>query len=339
MTTVLDHLRSLEPGTRARGQIVAGRLASGQDIAIPYLVMRGGSPGPCLWVNGNVHGDEINGMVAGVRFEAKLDPAELQGALVVVPTANPLAFNARERHTPHDGQDLDRTFPGRNDGLVSDRLAAALFEEMKACADMLVSLHSIGWVMSAKPYAVYKLPPASAVTESTLLRCIAGFEPMFVCRMGVEPGRGELPGHLAGAVDYQFLCLGRPAIMVELGSARTLQMEYVEQTVTGLHRLCRLLEMLPGEVSPAGWPLRRVTQRRQVTCTHAGIFHPLAVPGERVRAGRVIGEIHDLWGDVVERITFEDEVLVIGIRREPVVHTGDRAVFVATQWDDVTSGP
>jgi len=335
MPTVLDHLRSLAPGSQGRGSIIAGRLASGQEIAIPYHAVRGAHPGPCLWVSGNVHGDEINGMVAAAQFVREAQPAALRGAIVVVPTANPLAFDAREKHTPLDGQDLDQTFPGRRDGLVSDRIAATLFGEMKACADMLVSLHAIGWVMSAKPYAVYKLAPGGAVSEDTLLRCIAGFEPMFACRQNVAPGGGELPGNIAGAIDYQFLCLGRPAIMVELGSARTLQMEYVEQTTRGLNRLARLLEMLPGEISPAGWPLRRVTERRQMTCTHAGIFHPRAVPGERVLAGRVVGEIHDLWGETVERIVFDRDVIVIGIRREPVVHTGDRTVFVATQWDDV----
>jgi predicted deacylase len=337
-THIASHLDSLAPGTRARGHITAGRMASGRDIVIPYLVLRGARDGPCLWVNGNVHGDEINGTMSAIRFYQGLDAAAVSGSVVVTPTANPLAFDAREKHTPQDGQDLDQTFPGRAGGLVSDRLAHALFAEMRECSDLLVSLHAIGWVMQARPYGVYKLHPGGAVSEAEQLAWLACFHPALACRMSVAAAGSELPGNLAGAIDYQMLALGKPAVMVEAGCARQLQWDIVERTVGGLRCAAHRLGLLPAPVRAAARSLTRVTRRAQITCAQAGIFRALRRPGDRIAAGEALGEIVDLYGDVVERPVLDADAIVIAVRSEPVVHTGDRVLFAALEWDEVAIG-
>ncbi|HTP96912.1 MAG TPA: M14 family metallopeptidase [Burkholderiales bacterium] len=335
MSAVRQLLDSLAPGSKARGRIVAGTLAAGGEIALPYLALRGRRDGPCLWINGNVHGDEINGTLAAIRFFQRLDAGEVRGRVVVTPTANPLAFDAREKHTPLDGLDLDQAFPGRAGGFASDRIAHALFAEVRACADLVVSLHAIGWIMDAQPYAVYKLHPGGAVSESELLAYLAYFRPALACRMSVEPGAGELPGNVAGALDYQFLATGKPAFMVEIGSARQAQADYIERAVAGLGGVAAKLGLLDAAgIEPAA-RLIRVTRRAHVTCGRAGLLHPLAAPGSHRAAGQALAEVMDLYGDVVERVALDDPCIVIGIRREPVVHTGDRVAFVAREWDEV----
>jgi len=334
MTIIRAHLAALAPSTRDRGQLAIGGMASGQTIAVPYLLIKGTRPGPCLWVSGNVHGDEINGTMTSIRLHQRVDPAGLSGSLVIVPTSNPLAFDAREKHTPQDGLDLDQSFPGRSDGMVTERLASALLAEIAECADVVVSLHSIGWVMQSRPYAVYKLRPDGKVSEADLLACIACFEPSVACRMQVSPGQGELPGNVAGALDYQCLALGKRAFMLEVGSARRLQEDVVAAALTGFERLLIRLGMRAGTL-PQPVRLRRVTQRAQVTGTRAGIFRPLVSPGDLVRAGTALAETLDLNGEVVEHTRFDHDVIVIGIRAEPVVHLGDRTVFVASAWDEV----
>ncbi len=334
MSTIRSHFERLQAGNRAQGSLIAGQLASGRDIAIPYLLLKGTRPGPCLWVNGNVHGDEINGTLTAIRLYRELDPARLYGSLIVTPTANPLAFEAREKHTPQDGLDLDQVFPGRADGMVTERLAARLFPEIAACADVVVSLHSIGWIMDARPYAVYKQHPNGQVGELDLLACIACFEPAVACRMAVAAGQGELPGNVAGALDYQCLAAGKRAFMLEVGTARRLQEDLIAQALVGFGRLLGHLGMLPEQPRDAV-RLQRVTRRSQVTATCAGIFRALAAPGEHVRAGTPLGEIIDLSGERLQQVRFDYDVIVIGIRAEPVVHFGDRIVFVATEWGEI----
>ncbi len=95
-------LMSLEPGQRAEGRLPVGTMASGQGIELPYLALRGVQGGPCLWLNGAVHGDEINGVLAALDFFRALDPNRMRGSVVVTPVSNPLAFDARRKRAPQD---------------------------------------------------------------------------------------------------------------------------------------------------------------------------------------------------------------------------------------------
>ena len=122
--------------------------------------------------------------------------------------------------------------------------------------------------------------------------------------------------------------------MLEVGTARRLQENLIAQALSGFHRLFAHLGMRP-EPAPRKTRLRRVTRRSQRTATRAGIFRALVSPGDQVSAGTTLGEIIDLAGNVVEQVRLDRDVIVIGIRAEPVVHLGDRTVFVATEWDDV----
>jgi predicted deacylase len=331
-----SHLESLAAGAKARGRIPVGTLASGRAIEIPYLLLRGMQPGRCLWINGQVHGDEINGIMAALGFFHALDPSELRGSVVVVPTANPLAFDARRKKAPQDEQDLDQTFPGRDTGFISDRMAHALFLEASGAADVLLSLHAIGAEMDAVPYCVYKLHANGRIAEGELLSLIACFRPSVACRQDVAAAGTELPGNIAGALDYQMLALGKPAFNVEIGCAARLQPELIDRAVAGLRRVAGQCGLLPVSARP-GERLRRVTRRAQISCSHGGIFRPRCRPGEVIGAGVGAGEIVDLYGDTLEKISFAQDVIVIALRQEPVVHSGDRVLFVAQEWDEVSA--
>jgi len=326
-------LAMAEPGSLATGAIFVGRLASGAAVEIPYVIAKGAKPGKCLWLNGQVHGDEINGIVAALDFARELDLSELSGSVVVSSTANPLAFDGRRKKAPQDDIDLDQSFPGSAGGLSSERMAKIFFEAC-ACADVVVNLHTMGTTFDADPYAVYKVHPNGRVSEETLLHLVAPFAPAVACRMNVAGGTGELPGNLAGALDFQCLDRGQIAFMVELGGGGRLVAEHVAQGITGFEGLARRLGLLPGAaVAPA--ELRQVTKRRHVTCAEGGIFRVLARPATVIPAGQPLGEVMDLHGVVHEQITLPFDALVIGIRRDPVVHFGDRVAFVAEHWSNV----
>jgi len=292
-------------------------------------------PGPCLWVNGQVHGNELNGVLAAIQFGYSLDSANLSGAVVITPTANPLGLDNRSKTAPQDLQDLDQTFPGSPNGLITQRMAFALFEAVRDAADCLVNLHTMGPVNDSKPYTVYKMFPGSSVGESRLLRMMSFFEPSVACRMDVG-GAGELPGNIAGALDYQCLALDIPAFMVELGQGSWYTPENVNQAVTGLRRLAQHLGIMPA--ATVAWPtqktLRRATRRQWVMNRHGGLFLTEHRPGQTIPANQPLGRIIDLYGQPLETVTLTTDALIIGTRRDPVVHTGDRVAFVATQWDE-----
>src|SRR5712691_2662254 len=134
------------PGARATGVIPVGHRAGGGTIEIPLIVVNGDDDGPVLWIDGAVHGDEPEGPLAVLRLMEHLSPARLRGAVVGVPVVNVGAFEATQRGNPADlfTYDLNRIYPGRPDGHLTERIAYAHYTSLVEHADMEVSVHSGG---------------------------------------------------------------------------------------------------------------------------------------------------------------------------------------------------
>ena len=81
--------------------------------------------GPHLLITGGIHGDEFEPMAAVRRLKSLINTDELHGRVTLVPVANEPAFLLGQR-TAEDGLDLARTFPGRPDGSVTERIAFEL---------------------------------------------------------------------------------------------------------------------------------------------------------------------------------------------------------------------
>src|SRR5579872_2858676 len=115
----------------------------------------GSQPGPHLLITGGVHGDEFEPMVTVRRLTKEVDPTQLRGRLTLVPVVNEPAF-ARGRRTADDEKDLARTCPGRDDGTITEQIAAALSRLIRS-ADYYIDLHTAGTVFQMLSLAGYSI--------------------------------------------------------------------------------------------------------------------------------------------------------------------------------------
>ena len=88
-----------------------------------------------------------------LKLAERLRTEAIRGTVVLVPVANPLAFGAGTRTTPEDGRNLAREFPGRAEGTITQRLAAAIFSRLVEDARYLIDLHSGGVEYEFTPLA------------------------------------------------------------------------------------------------------------------------------------------------------------------------------------------
>src|SRR5919108_584881 len=122
--------------TRTVERIDYDALAPGRHELLVHVAERPG--GPRLAVVAGVHGNEFPGPLAVGRLSRSLRPEGLAGTVVLVPVANPLAFDAGTRVSPEDGVNLNRVFPGSADGSLTERLAWALVEGIVQDADLAI---------------------------------------------------------------------------------------------------------------------------------------------------------------------------------------------------------
>ena len=109
---------------------------------LPAFLIHGEEEGPTALVLGGIHGCEYTSIDAALAIGRGMEPKQIKGRLAVIPIANPAAFYARSIYVhPADQKNLNRMFPGKADGTVTEKLAYCLNETAFSVVDYLIDLH------------------------------------------------------------------------------------------------------------------------------------------------------------------------------------------------------
>lgn len=329
MIRVFNH--EIKEGERAYFTVPAGELAHKAVVQLPVIVVAGKKEGPVLWINGTVHGDELNGSYAAWELSGEIDPEQLSGTLVVTPICNPIAFECRNKISAIDNMDMDTAFPGDPEGMMTQRIAHMIYREIKANAGAVISFHTMATPYRANPYSVRKIIPGVSDSVNEVSEGMQrAFGVVTNCVVDLRGDTNELPGVTSGALDITCMKDGIPAFMGEMGQGGKVENEYVEAAKKGILNVMRYLKMLDGPVEK---PDRQVliTKRRFLRSDKGGMIRMNVKSGDEVKAGESLLDLH-YYGDEMESYPARSDCYVIGVRENPVVSTGDRVAFVGTEW-------
>jgi predicted deacylase len=314
------------PGTVAGGTIqVAARQGDG-GTTIPFSIVNGTSAGPVLALIAGTHGMEYVPIVALQRLRSAIDPKTLRGAIVMVHVANMPSFLGRTiYYSPVDGKNLNRVYPGKPDGTISERIADAITREVIARATHLVDLHCGDGNESLRPYSYWITTGDPKVAEAGKAMALAfGLDHIVVDR--------ERPADAAASIytSNTAVTRGKPALTTETGGMGVVDEPSIALVEQGVAGLMRHLGMRSDGPTPVTSPI--LIERNEVLrAGHTGIFTPAVEKGHTVAKGTVIGRITDFHGTLLEEIRspFDGEILyVIGTpamtKGEPVGMVGAR---------------
>src|ERR1043166_8938898 len=114
-------------------------------IPIARISNRGvNGSGPTILLMAGNHGDEYEGQVALGRLIRELDPAEVRGRVIILPSANFPAAMAGTRTSPLDQGNLNRSFPGDPAGGPTAQIAYYIEHELLPRCDFVLDIHSGG---------------------------------------------------------------------------------------------------------------------------------------------------------------------------------------------------
>jgi len=275
-----------------RGQKLRGWLpVPGTSIQLPLTLIHGARPGKTLLVTGGVHGGEYPGIEAAIQLARALDPAAMSGSAIVVSIASPTAFQARMQYrVPEDGLNLNRQFPGRVTGSISQRLAACIMAELAAHADAWVDLHGGDIHEELEPFTIYSAGAAPEVREESARLATA-----YGIRYLVESDS------VRGGTYAAATAIGLPCILTEAGGVGQLDTAAQAMHSRGLQNILRALAVLPG-APEAVEPVTLLRTFEVVTSAHAACWYSAVRAGDMVRQGQPLGELRDYFGDTLAHI-------------------------------------
>ena len=115
-------------------------------VPLEAWLLCGAHPGKTLVVTAGVHGCEYVGILALQKLVETLDCATLYGQVILLPLVNSKGFFAGVKQlNPADGRNLNREFPGKEDGTETQRMAWTIEKLLYPEADFLLDLHGGDW--------------------------------------------------------------------------------------------------------------------------------------------------------------------------------------------------
>jgi predicted deacylase len=278
------------------GQAVSGYLEiAAQDdegARIPVSVIRGVHAGPVLALIAGVHGYEYPGITALSRLRQSIDPAELSGTLILVHIANPPSFYGRTVYTsPVDGKNMNRVYPGKADGSLSERIADSITRNVIEQSNYLVDLHAGDGNEALRPYVYMPVTGNAELDEKSRGLALAfGLD-----HIVIDTGR-VMPPEASLYTDQTALSRGIPAITTETGQLGGNEAYFVDLAVNGSYSIMRHLGMLEGEpLSNEGvvW----LTGYEVIRSPQQGLFKAAVRDGYAVAKDGLLGELFNPFGE------------------------------------------
>ena len=212
---------------------------------------------------------------------------------MLVHIANVPAFLGRSPYvSPLDGKNLNRVFPGQEEGSITERIAFLLTQQVITRADYFLDMHAGDAPEDLHPYVGYyradRFTDVSA--QGNQMARAMGFDHIVVFDVADE--RLDQPSQYCSQEAFH---RGIPAVDIECGGLGAAAPEAVSQITDGVLSLLRHLGMLDGEPDRPDAPLV-ITERTSVLSPTDGIFYPIKKGGDYVTEGMKVGRITDFFG-------------------------------------------
>lgn len=293
------------PNSKTRGFIPV----SGTPVEMPFTFIHGAAPGKDILLTGGVHGGEYPCIETAIQLANDLDPAEVSGTILIIHPVNPAAFLARmQYYGPYDGKNLNRVFPGKATGTVSERIAyqVHLFQQ---AANFFLDLHGGDIHEALVPFVIYsKLGGPEVAEQSRLASALLGF-PYVV-------GSISDNGSIGAAAQA-----GTPGFLAELGQCGRWSPDEVDQYKAAVVNVLRGLAVLPGE--PVQHAVEFLEKMLVSTATEDGCWYPSIALDEVVKKGQKLGEIRDFFGTVKAEYFADSDGIVLYLVTSLAILTND----------------
>ena len=295
-------------------------------IPIPIVRIKNGD-GPSVLMQAGNHGDEWEGQIGLGNLIRALQPKDIKGRLVILPSANfPAAMEGR-RTSPIDEGNLNRSFPGDAEGTITQQIAYFIEHSLLPGFDYSFDFHSGGSSLTYIPSAL-----AARHEDPERMKKVLGMLKAFgapVSYIADAPIGGGGKTFTSASARQGVISMG-----TELGGGGLVTPGSLKVAEDGMRRVLAHIGLLQGPVPPP--TQTRLTEiggdDYYVYATDGGLFEPLVDLGTEVKAGQPAARIHfhhTPWREP-EVVLFKRDGLVLCKRVPARCERGDCLFHLAT---------
>lgn len=259
------------------------------------------------------HGDELEGQYVCFELQRRIKEnySSLKGIVDVYPALNPLGIDSITRGIPAFDLDMNRIFPGSENGSMPEYIASKIIGDLSG-SDVVIDIHASNIFLKEIPQVrINELSRDVLVPYAKLIN---------VDYIWIHSSATVLESTLA----YSLNSIGTPTLVVEMGVGMRITKNYGDQLVDGIFTLMKELGIWSGETVTSKTPI--ISEDGEVSFINAGssgVFLPSVEHWKNVKKGDCIGKIlNPLTGEVNETIFAQTDGIVFTLREYPIVSEG-----------------
>jgi uncharacterized protein len=298
------------------------KILTGSDLSIrrlPLMSVTSEKSGPVVWLTACVHGDEVVGMAVIHEVFKKIRRNLLRGSIHAFPLMNPIGLETTSRKITMSREDLNRSFPGSENGTLGERIANRIFNTIvNTSPDLVLDIHS-DWKQSI-PYTI--LDKRSSKMDKKIYDTTKEFarELGFVSLLEDET--------LTDSLSHNLLEHNIPSLTLELGEPYVINEENVSLGLNAIWNILSDLEMIEPLENRFVYPTSKTYKRKlfkysdQPYSSKSGIIRFLAKAGDEIQEGQPFAKIVNAFGKHQETVRALHDGIVLGHSDSSVVFPG-----------------
>ena len=300
-----------KPGTIEYGFLEAGEMQDGTVVRLPIAIVNGKTDGPILYIQSASDGNELNGIAVIHHILNTISPSSLRGGIIAVPIVNIFAFHFKQAYSIADGRKMNRCFPGKKDGMSSERIAYKLFHEAVIQCQYCIDLHQggIGPMIDSLNVRVEK-------RHRLHKKCM---ELARVFGIGYILDQKGPKGQLAQAAPDK----GIPTIDPELGGCHGWSEMSIQKGIKGVQNVLKHYGFLDGEPEI---PEQQIVVRKfhAIHNNRGGFIKYRAKMYDLLEYRAPVADICDAFGRTVETINSPKKGVFWSTNLYPMIPSGSR---------------
>ncbi|MCR5253706.1 MAG: succinylglutamate desuccinylase/aspartoacylase family protein [Treponema sp.] len=263
-----------------------------------------------------IHGDELEGQFVCYELSRRIkeNQAQLSGIVDIYPAMNPFGIDNISRGIPAFDLDMNRIFPGNDNGDMNEYIASQIVNDMEGTS-LCIDIHASNIFLTEVPQI-----RINELHKDTLLPYALKSNVNFIWVHGASTV-------LESTFAYSLNTRNVKTLVVEMGVGMRITPEYGNQLVDGIFSLMKELGIWQGDVSSVRKPVVSNDASGKDVCylnaPCSGIFIKEKNHGSMVKKGDVIGKIiQPLSGELLSLIRAEEDGWLFTIREYPIVEEG-----------------
>lgn len=304
------------PGESKEVSFDLAKLHTTSTVDVPIIIERAKQPGPTILFTAGIHGDEVNGVEIVRQLVSHSINRPKCGTIICIPIINIFGFINLSREFP-DGRDLNRMFPGTENGSLASRVAYKLVTEIIPHVDLIIDYHT-------GSAGRFNVPQLRLIKENKQLNDLAKVfgAPFVLYSKNINK-------------SFRNTCqkLGKPLLLFEGGKSFHLDESVTAAGIKGAKRILKHFGMLRSQFNVAK-PRKEsiyITESNWKRAKYSGMFKASVKVGSKVNKKDVLGTITDPYGKFNHYVKANNAGYIINVNEAPIVYQGDALFHISTK--------